>query len=98
MKFMIIARFKDSFYALPPKKQGELMDATGPYMEKWTKEGKLKEAYYLGNMKGVMGLLDLKTPEDQVRLAYESPLFPFVDAELTPLVDMDVVRKVQAKK
>ena len=23
MKFMIIARFKDSFYALPPKKQGE---------------------------------------------------------------------------
>jgi hypothetical protein len=98
MKFMIIARFKDSFYALPPKKQGELMDATGPYMEKWTKEGKLKEAYYLGNMKGVMGLLDLKTPEDLVRLAYESPLFPFVNAELTPLVDMDVVRKVQAKK
>jgi muconolactone delta-isomerase len=98
MKFMIIARFKDSFYALPPKKRGELMDATGPYMEKWTKEGKLKEAYYLGNMKGVMGLLDLKTPEDLVRLAYESPLFPFVDAELTPLVDMDVARKVQAKK
>jgi hypothetical protein len=98
MKFMIIARFKDSFYALPPRKQEELMDATGPYMEKWTKEGKLKEAYYLGNMKGVMGLLDLKTPEDLVRLAYESALFPFVDAELTPLVDMDVVRKVQAKK
>jgi len=98
MKFMIIARFKDSFYALPPKKQGELMDATGPYMEKWTKEGKLKEAYYLGNMKGVMGLLDLKTPEDLVRLAYESPLFPFVDAELTPLVAVDVVRKVEAKK
>ena len=98
MKFMIIARFKDSFYALPQKKQGELMDATGPYMEKWTKEGKLKEAYYLGNMKGVMGLLDLKTPEDLVRLAHESPLFPFVDAELAPLVDMDVVRKVQAKK
>jgi hypothetical protein len=98
MKFMIIARFKDSFYALPPKKQGELMDATGPYMEKWTKEGKLKEAYYLGNMKGVMGLLDLKTPEDLARLAYESPLFPFVDAELTPLVDIDAARKVQAKK
>jgi muconolactone delta-isomerase len=98
MKFMIIARYKDSFYALPPKKQGELMDATGPYMEKWTKEGKLKEAYSLGNMKGVMGILDLKSSEDLVRLAYESPLFPFVDAELTPLVEIDVVKKVQAKK
>ena len=98
MKFMLIARYKDSFYALPPKKQRKLMDATGPYMEKLTKEGKLKEAYFLGNMKGVMAIFDLNSSEDLVRLAYESPVFPFVDAEITPLVDMDVVRKIQAKK
>jgi len=98
MKFMGIFRFKDSFYALPPERQGEIMDSLGPYIEKWTKEGKLKEAYSLGNMKGVMGILDLKSSEDLVRLAYESPLFPFVDAELTPLVEIDVVKKVQAKK
>jgi muconolactone delta-isomerase len=98
MKFMVIVRFRDSFYALPPKKQQEIGDATGQYLDKLTKEGKLKETYFLGNMKGVMMIYDLNSSEDLVRLGYESPVFPFVDREITPLVEMDVVRKVQAKK
>ena len=97
MKFMAIFRFKDSFYALPPERRGEIMDSLGPYIEKWTKEGKLKETYFLGNMNGAMAIYDFNSPEDLVRAA-ESPTFPFLDAELTPLVDMEVVRKVQAKK
>ena len=40
---------------------------------------------------------DLNSSEDLVRLI-ESPMFPFVDTEITPLVDVDVVRKVQTKK
>ena len=98
MKFMLIARFKDSFYALPPVKQKELRDASAQHTEKLTKEGKLKEMYVLGNMKGSIAIFDLNSPEDLVRIPYESPLFPFLDAELTPLVDMDVVRKIQANK
>ena len=98
MKFLVITRFKDSFYALPPAKQKELRDATVQNTEKLTKEGKLKEMYVFGNMKGSMAVFDLNSPEDLVRIAYEFPLFPFTDAELTPLVDMEVVRKVQAKK
>ena len=98
MKFLVITRFKDSFYALPPAKQKELRDATAQNTEKLTKEGKLKDMYVFGNMKGSMAVFDLNSPEDLVRIAYEFPLFPFTDAELTPLVDMEVVRKVQAKK
>jgi len=98
MKFLVITRFKDSFYALPPAKQKELRDATAQNTEKLTKEGKLKEMYVFGYMKGSMAVFDLNSPEDLVRIAYEFPLFPFTDAELTPLVDMEVVRKVQAKK
>ena len=98
MKFMLIARYKDSYYALPPDKVKAIQDGLGQYIEKLTKEGKLKETYFLGNMKGAMAIFDLNSPEDLVRLAYGSPTFPFVDAEITPLVDMDVVRKVQAKK
>ena len=98
MKFMVIVRTKDSFYALPPAKQKELRDASAQHTEKLTKEGKLKEMYSLGNMKGAVMIYDLNSSEDLVRIPYESPLFPFVDAEITPLVDMDVVRKVQAKK
>ena len=97
MKFMLIARYKDAFYALSPKEVEELRDATGPVLEKLTKEGKLKEMYSLGNMKGLMAIFDLNSPEDFVHIA-DNPVFPFLDAEITPLVDMDVVRKVQAKK
>ena len=73
------------------------MDSLGPYIEKWTKEGKLKETYFFGNMKGAMAIYDFNSPEDLVRAA-ESPTFPYLDVELTPLVEMDVVRKIQAKK
>ena len=97
MKFMTIARFKDSIYALPPEKVKELMDAQAQFHEKLAKEGKLKERYMLGNMKGMLMVYDLNSPEDLARFA-ESPGFPFADAEITPLVEMDVVRKVQAKK
>lgn len=98
MKFMLISRLKDSFYALSPEKRKEIMDAVRQHSEKLTKEGKIKGSYVLGNMKGAMVILDLNSPEDLVRFAYESPTFPFVDTEITPLVDMDVVRKVQVTK
>jgi len=98
MKFMLISRLKDSFYALPPKKQKEIMDATGQHAEKLTKEGKLKDFYMLGNMKAALLILDLKSSEDLVHVIQEAPVFPFADAEPTTLVEMDVVRKAQAKK
>jgi len=97
MKFMIIARFKDSIYTLPPEKVKELTEAQAKFHKKLAKEGKLKESYYLGNMKGMVAIYDLDSPEDLARFT-ESPGFALVDAEITPLVDMDVVRKVQAKK
>jgi len=97
MKFMAIFRLKDSYYALSSAKLKEITDTAGKQSEKLMKEGKLKEMYYLGNMKGAMAIFDLNS-EDLVRLPYESPLTPFMDVEITPLVDMDVVRKVQAKK
>lgn len=97
MKFMVISGFKDSFYALPPAKLKELMDASAQLIEKWTKEGTLKEIYYLGNMKGVMAIYDLNSSEDIARLA-QSPAFPFMDGEITPLVEIDAARKVQTKK
>lgn len=97
MKFMVVVTYKDSWYALPPKKQEELTNALEPYMEKQNKSGKLKAVYFLGNMKGAIAIFDLSSPEDLVRIAYENPLFLFLDAEVTPLVDVDVVNKARAK-
>ena len=98
MKFMLTTRFKDSFYTLSPEKADKIGDAMWQHVDKLAKEGKVKEGYFLGNMKGSMAILDLKSAEDLLRVIYEAPLFPFLDVEITPLVDMDVVRKVQVKK
>jgi hypothetical protein len=97
MKFMVIGLYNDLFYPLFPETLKELTDATGPCSEKHTKEDTLEESCNFGNMKGMMAVYDLNSAEDLVRLA-ENPAFPFIDAEITPLVDIDVVRKVQAKK
>ena len=98
MKFMVIATYKDSWYALPPQKQEELINAAqSTYMPKWRESGKVESVYTLGNMKGVMAVFNLNSPEDLVRIAYENPIFSFFDAQVTPLVDMDVWAKARAK-
>lgn len=98
MKFMIITRLKDSLYALPPAKQKEIGEAMWQHHDKVKKEGKLEETYFLGNMKGSVAIFDMNSSEDLVHVIYEAPLLPFMDVEITPLVDVDVVRKAQAKK
>jgi hypothetical protein len=97
MKFMVIGLYNDLFYPLLPETLKEITDATGPCGEELTKEDTLEESNDLGNVKGMVGTYDLDPPEDLVRIA-ENPLFPFLEGEITPLVDMGVVRKVQAKK
>jgi muconolactone delta-isomerase len=97
MKFMYVVKVKDSYFALPPEKVKEIGDALAQHHEKLTKEGKLKGIYMFGNMKGAMAIYDLDSAEDLISLA-ASPMFPFVDAEITPLVDMEVARKAQTKK
>jgi hypothetical protein len=96
MKFMLTAEFKDSWYALSPEKQKKITDAGTAYAGKLAKEGKIKDLYYFGNMKGMVVIYELNSSEDLVYVA-ENDLFPFVDAELTPLVEIEVAQKTRAK-
>ena len=98
MKFMVIGLYNDLFYPLLPEALKELTDATGPSGEELTKEDTLGESCNFGNMDGMAAVCDLDSAEDLVRVAYEAPVFSLVDAEITPLVDVDVVKKGQAKK
>jgi len=98
MKFLVTTRFKDSYYALPPAKLQPIMEDAAKYRERLAKEGKIKELYFLGTMKGAVVIYELGSSEELARAAFESPMFPFVDAEVTPLVELDAVKKAQAKK
>jgi hypothetical protein len=94
MKFLLTARFKDSWYALPPEKKDALWEATSQVNERQAKEGMVKDGYMTGNMKGIVAIYEFNSPEDMARAAFESPFYPFVDAEITPLTELDAVRKV----
>jgi hypothetical protein len=83
MKFTYIVRAKDSFYALPPERQKEIIDALSQKHEKLKIEGTLKEAHVQGYLKVSMYYLD--SFQDLMRLAARP-----IDAEIIPFVDADV--------
>lgn len=96
MKFLIISRFKDTFFALSAEKQAELLSAARMANEKFTLEGKYREMYFLGHMAGTVLIAELQSSEDVARIAIEHPLYGYLNVEITPLVDMEAGRKVQA--
>jgi hypothetical protein len=83
MKFAYVVRAKDSFYALPPERQKEIIDALSQKHEKFKIEGTLKEAHVQGDLKVAMYYVD--SFQDLMRLA-ASPM----DAKIIRFVDADV--------
>lgn len=97
MKFLIISRFKNEFFNLPAETRSQLLSNAKAANEKFIKEGKYREMYFLGHMSGTVLIADLDSSEDVARIAIEHPLYGYLDVEITPLVDMEVGRKVQAR-
>jgi hypothetical protein len=97
MLFMLTATFKDSWYALPEEKHAEIMTAQMQHTDKLINEGKLRASYVHGNMRGVTNIFEFSSPEDVMRQA-QSPTYPFMDAEITPVVAWDVAKKLLPEK
>ena len=93
MKYLAIARNKDSFYALPPEKRKEIRTASIAFVDEQLKAGKCEDAYYLGGMKGSVTIWELESSEESARICLESPLLPFQDLELIPIIEYDVGKK-----
>ena len=71
----------------------EVMGATSAFVDKYRKEGKLKEIYNLVGLKGAVSIWEIGSAEDGDRLFLEYPLFPFVDVEMHVLKDYDAYAK-----
>lgn len=94
MKFMVSTVFKDSYYALPPDRQAALRAANFAWIEKYVQSGKCQVVYNFADMKGGMSIWEIASSEEGARLTVEYPLFPFVEQEYVPLVELDVAAKV----
>ena len=96
MKFLAIGHYRDSWYALSPQKQAEVSASTSTFVEKQRKSGKLKDMYALGTLRGPVSIWDFANEEEMGRIFRESPMFVFLDVEITPIVDADTAAKINA--
>jgi hypothetical protein len=89
MKYLVISRTKESFYMLPRERLMELRRAVVALIDKWRKEGIIKEIYNMPGLKAAAFILEVASPEEANRLFYESPMLPFQDFEPYVLSDWD---------
>jgi len=94
MKFLINVRTKDVFMTLPPETQARLNAASFAFVDKYLKTGKCKEAYLHGDMKGAVSIWEVDAVEEGARLHLESPMSPFQDVEVMPIVEWDIGTKI----
>jgi muconolactone delta-isomerase len=96
MKFLAVGHYRDSWYAIPPRKQADITASTSTFVEKQRKSGKLKDMYALGTLRGAVSIWDFANEEEMGRVFRESPMFAFLDVELTPIMDVDTAGKINA--
>jgi hypothetical protein len=91
MKFLIIAKMKDSAFMLPPAVQRQMLEGTVAYMNQHKKEGKLQESYYVpGVGRTVLITGDMKSAEEFVKNQSGVPGGAFMDYEIVyPLADFN---------
>jgi hypothetical protein len=94
MKFLVIQRFKDSFYVLPQEKQAEIMIGAFTFADKYIKTGGCKMVYVFSDAKGNASIWDVESSEDWLHIGLEYPLSPYVDMERIPVVDYDDASKI----
>lgn len=94
MKFLVISKTKDMFYALPQEQRVELVAEAFAMIDKYRKSGKLKEVYNTPDQKSTVMIWDWASPEESSRIALENPLWAFQEVEAQQLVDFDESKKL----
>jgi muconolactone delta-isomerase len=95
MKFLRILRNTEVYYSLPAEKRAELSTSAYTFAEKHLKSGKLKEFYFMSDMKGGFAIWDVSSTEELARFTMEYPMAPYTDFETYPLVEYDAVAKMR---
>lgn len=94
MKFVAIQHFKDSFFTLPDEKRASLLQGAMVFGDKYLKTGGCKELYIFSDMKGSVSFWDIDTAEEEMHIAFEYPLSPYIEMELIPVVEYTSASKI----
>ena len=92
MKFLAIAKPKDSATMLPPAVTRQLLEMAMAVMGQLKKAGKLLE-YYSSPVGCLLVILNYNNAEEWVKDQISMPLLTYYDQEIYPLADGDQMMK-----
>ena len=89
MKFLTIAKMKDTASTLPPSVVRQLMEATLALMNQEKKAGRILEFYFMAGSGRSMVISEAKSAEEIVQRISALPIGGFMDFETYPLADFN---------
>ena len=89
MKFLTIAKMKDTASAVPPSVMVPLMEATLDLMNQEMKAGRLLEAYQMAGSERTVVISEAKSAEEIVKSISAIPISGLMDFETYPLADFN---------
>jgi muconolactone delta-isomerase len=89
MKFLTIAKMKDTASTLPPSVMRRLMEATLEVMNQEMKAGRILEAYFMAGSGRSMVIAEAKSAEEIVQRMSALPAEGLMDFETYPLANFN---------
>jgi hypothetical protein len=93
MKFMVVAKPKDTMTMLPPAVTRQLLEVSMAAMGQMKKAGKILEAYY-SPVGCIVVMLNYNTAEEWVKDQISMPILTYYDNEIYPLADYEQSLKI----
>jgi muconolactone delta-isomerase len=94
MKFLTIAKMKDTASTLPPSVSRQLMEASLDIMNQRKKAGEDLGAYFMAGSQRSMVITEAKSAEEIVQKITELPISGFMNFETYPLADLYEAMKI----
>ena len=89
MKFLTIAKLKDTATMLPPAVSLSILEASVAAMNQQKKEGKLLEFYYSVGDGKIVGILNYDNADQWAKDHSKIPILNYMDYEIYALADYD---------
>ena len=85
MKFLLVSQPK---FQVPPEMILPILDGFAAFLTKYTESGNIQESWSFAGVAAGAGLFEVDTHEELDAMLAESPLAPFSEITIYPLVDL----------
>ena len=87
MRFLVVTKPQ---FPIPPEAVDGLIDELAGWASKWTGQGKLEQVWGFAGFHGIGGIFNVDSLEELDAVIGEFPFWIFSEAEIRPLISLDV--------